>query len=82
MTDRLITDAELEELTGFKRGAQQADALRRHGLRPFMRPDGKPRVTIAAVTQACIAGEKRVEPNFDALIALTNAKKSPKVVGE
>ncbi len=52
--DRLATDADLEELTGYQMPGKQLECLRRHGLRPIIRPDGRPRVTFAALTAAML----------------------------
>ena len=54
MTDRLATDVELEELTGYSSPGKQLETLRRHGLRPVVRCDGRPRVTFAALTAAML----------------------------
>jgi hypothetical protein len=50
-----LTAADLLELTGYQRAADQARALRAIGMRPIIGRDGRPRVTWEAVNQA-IAG--------------------------
>lgn len=54
MTDRIASDAELEDLTGYEFPSKQLEALIKHGLRPVVRPDGRPRITLAALTAAMI----------------------------
>lgn len=73
MTDRLATDVELEELTGYVAPGKQLETLRRHGLRPVVRADGRPRVTFAALTAAMLGAFPAAEdqpaprPNFTPL---------------
>lgn len=74
MIDRLATDADLEELTGYQMPGKQLECLRKYGLRPVVRPDGRPRVTFAALTAAMIgalpaseAAARLTTPNFTAL---------------
>lgn len=70
---RILSDAELEELTGYKAPGKQLEALRRIGLIPLIRADGRPRVTDDAVTQAMLGRAGEVdptpagEPNWDAI---------------
>lgn len=62
----MLTDADLEELTGASQPAAQIRVLREHGLHPFIRRDGRPRITWAAVTAACTRTADHT-PNFEAL---------------
>lgn len=41
----LLTDSEVEELTGYSRPSDQCRALREHGILFVERRDGKPRTT-------------------------------------
>lgn len=64
------TDDELRDLTGYEIGSKQVEVLRAMGLRPLIRPDGRPRVTWDALT-AAMTGQLQVtrepaRPNFDA----------------
>lgn len=68
MTDRLLTDDDMAELTGYQMPAKQLESLRRIGLRPMVRPDGRPRITFAALT-AAMTGHSQEDrfagsPNF------------------
>lgn len=73
MSDRLLTDAEIEELTGYQQPAKQVEFLRdRLRLIPAVRPDGRPRITFAAVTAAMIGAlpdrrPQNAQPDFSAL---------------
>jgi hypothetical protein len=71
MTDRLLTDQEIEDLTGYQQPSKQVEFLRdRLGLYPAIRADGRPRVTFAAVTTAMIGALPKAPsatPNFSAL---------------
>lgn len=51
---RILSDAELTELTGYTMPAKQLEALRKLGLVPVIRPDGRPRITDDALTQAML----------------------------
>lgn len=46
---KLVTDAELTELTGLKKPGAQSRWLRERGIGYFLRRDGKPRTTWDAV---------------------------------
>jgi len=70
-SEKILTDADLEELTGFKQGGKQAEALRQSGVFFFMRPDGKPRTTwenIKFPLHAIAPGLADEKPNFDVLM--------------
>lgn len=64
-----LTDAELVEVTGYKRGFEQLSFLRRHGLRPFVRRS-HPVITWEAIN-AAMSGQPvkkdEPEPNWNAL---------------
>ena len=45
MNSHFLTDADLEELTGYSRASDQCKALRDHGIVFVQRRDGKPRTT-------------------------------------
>ncbi|MEQ6971293.1 DUF4224 domain-containing protein [Pectobacterium polaris] len=49
MSNDLLTDGELVELTGYKYPSKQCEALRRSGISFILRKDGRPRVTWAHV---------------------------------
>ncbi|ULQ46981.1 DUF4224 domain-containing protein [Flagellatimonas centrodinii] len=51
---RILSDAELTELTGYQVAGKQLEVLRRLGLRPVIRADGRPRITDDALTQAML----------------------------
>lgn len=54
----LLTDADLQELSGLKQGAAQARFLRSaYGLNVPRRPDGRVRVTWDAINQAIAKGK-------------------------
>lgn len=46
---KLVTDAELRELTGLRKPGAQSRWLQEHGIGYFLRRDGKPRTTWDAV---------------------------------
>lgn len=64
-----LTDAELLEVTGYKRGFEQLSFLRRHGLRPFVRRS-HPVITWEAIN-AAMSGQRDApqveEPNWHVL---------------
>ena len=64
----LLTNEEVAELTGLEQPAAQIKLLKKHGLNPIVRADGRPRLTWAALT-AVIAGSKEQawEPDFSSL---------------
>lgn len=71
---RILSDAEMVELTGYQAPAKQLEALRKLGLLPIIRPDGRPRVMDDAVTQAMLgraggneAGRDTGAPNWTEL---------------
>lgn len=71
---RILSDAELIELTGYAQPGKQLECLRAMGLRPIIRPDGRPRVTDDAVTRAMCndlggteAAPPSTGPNWSAL---------------
>jgi len=71
---RILSDAEMEELTGYQVASKQLESLRRMGLTPVIRADGRPRITDDALTQAMLghfpnapANGGAVEPNWPAL---------------
>ena len=54
----LLSDADLQELSGYKQGAAQAKFLQRaYGLSVPRRPDGRVRVTWDAINQAVTKGK-------------------------
>lgn len=60
----LITPTELQELTGYRRHAEQIRWLQRNGIRHFIRRDGSPAVLPLDLQQA---GAQRQEPRFEAI---------------
>lgn len=72
--DRLLSDAELADLTGYEIQSKQLEKLVEIGLRPMIRPDGRPRITMGALTQAMLGNlpppsqaAAPMRPNFAAL---------------
>lgn len=67
----LLTDVELEELTGYRQPDAQVRVLRGHGLRPVIRKDGRPRVTWEALARAMVTTQTEAQndgtPNFEFL---------------
>lgn len=59
---RILSDAEMIELTGYQVAGKQLEALRAMGLRPMIRADGRPRVTDDALTQAMLGNFPSREP--------------------
>ena len=72
MTNDLLTDEELIELTGYQFPSKQCEALKRSGISFVKRRDGRPRVTWTHVN-AALSGQRLVSPvdeerpNFDAI---------------
>lgn len=72
MTNDLLTDEELVELTGYQFPSKQCAALSRSGISFVKRRDGRPRVTWTHVN-AALSGNKTLkapeeeQPNFDAI---------------
>jgi hypothetical protein len=70
---RILSDAEMIELTGYQVPGKQLEVLRAMGLRPVIRPDGRPRITDDALTQAMLGhlpaenSGPVVAPDFTAL---------------
>ncbi|MGX8939295.1 DUF4224 domain-containing protein [Symbiopectobacterium sp. Eva_TO] len=68
----IITDDELEKITGYKIPSKQCEILQAAGIFFITRRDGRPRTTWAhfnsPYTQRTVAEEsKYVEPNYGAL---------------
>lgn len=61
-----LSPDELAELTGKQRPAAQIRALRSMGIRHHIRPDGRPVVLRADLSEDGAARRRRVEPNFAA----------------
>lgn len=61
----LLTDDELQQLTGFKRHNAQARALRQMGIDHYVRPDGKPCVLSSTLNNLGVH-ERIIEPDWDA----------------
>lgn len=72
MTNDLLTDEELIELTGYQFPSKQCEALKRSGISFVKRRDGRPRVTWTHVN-AALSGQRlespvdEERPNFDAI---------------
>lgn len=58
---RLLTEDEMIELTGYQVPVKQLEALKALGLRPIIRPDGRPRITDDALTQAMLGRTAQAE---------------------
>ncbi|WP_165797265.1 DUF4224 domain-containing protein [Solimonas fluminis] len=71
MSDRMLSDEELADATGYQQPSKQLEALREMGLTPLVRPDGRARITFAALTAAMTGAVKPAtqRPNFSALHA-------------
>lgn len=65
----ILTDEEMERLTSYKRGHEQAKFLEGYGLRPFLTREGQCRVTWEAVTQAMVQNQNQPvsQPNWQAI---------------
>jgi hypothetical protein len=57
-----LSQTELTELTGLKRGSAQARWLAQAGLRHVLAADGRPRVLRAEVERRMLSGPVRREP--------------------
>lgn len=64
-----LTDEELVELTGLRQGAAQIRWLHKFGVAHYVRADGRPRVTRAAVEGSgpAVKSVDDEKPNFAAL---------------
>lgn len=66
-----LTEEELTELTGCKRPKDQLAALRRQGLNPAVRRDGRPRLLRSVLERYQLGQPHRPrdtqEPNWDSL---------------
>ena len=66
-----VSADQLEELTGYKRFAEQERALRAMGLVPFRGRNGAPKVTWEAINRIMAGerakGRKTAEPDFGAI---------------
>ena len=60
-----LTDAEIEDLTGYRQPARQARALDERGVRYFLRRDGRVRVTWDQVNAQGAPAARR-GPNLEA----------------
>lgn len=72
MTNDLLSDDELIEMTGYKYPSKQCEALQRAGISFVKRRDGRPRVTWTHVNAALLGIKPEVvtaeeKPNFDAI---------------
>lgn len=63
----IVTQSQLRRITGSGDPHRQADVLRRHGVSPIVRDDGKLIVFEAALIQAQLAGDSGEEPDWSAL---------------
>ena len=62
---RILSDAEMEELTGYQVASKQLESLRRMGLTPVIRADGRPRITDDALVNAATLSDRT---SFSALL--------------
>jgi len=60
----LLTEAEIERLTGYKQKSAQVRWLQSNGVRHYVRADGRPNVPSSALD---IPKETRVGPNLNAV---------------
>lgn len=64
----ILTDQEIQSLTGFRRASAQARWLRRNGYRFTVNGLGKPVVAVAEFNRHMVGGRApSQEPNFNAL---------------
>lgn len=64
MTERLLTEADLVELTGVRQGAAQVRFLQKWGIAHVVKGNGRPAVTWDQVNKV---DRQRSRPNFGAL---------------
>jgi hypothetical protein len=68
VTNELLTDAELVELTGYERAAMQCKALESMGVWFHRRADGKPRTTWHHINHPYnLKAVGQIGPRFDQL---------------
>ena len=68
MSDHLLTDAELRQLTGAHRAKQQIEVLKRNGIRYILDAADRPIVIWDAVRQVVLSTySTQDKPNFEAL---------------
>jgi len=67
----IITDLEIEEITGYKNPSKQCETLRKAGVFFICRRDGRPRTTWAhfnsPLSQRSVQEQPSHQPNFEAL---------------
>ena len=66
MKTGILNTDDLFDLTTYRNGGKQMDALRGMGLRPYMGRDGHPRITWEAVNQA-MSAPQAIAPNWNSL---------------
>lgn len=66
MSESVVSDEDMADLTGAVQPATQIRILREHGIEPVVRRDGHPRVTWEAVTRAMLR-TRPAEPDWSAL---------------
>lgn len=67
MSDLFLTMTQLQELTGLSQSAAQVRWLQKNGIRHYVRADGRPSVTVAAIEGREGQAMQRARPNFAAL---------------
>lgn len=60
----LLTEQEIQRLTGYKQKAAQVRWLQSNGVRHYVRADGRPNVPSSALD---LPKETRAKPNLDAV---------------
>lgn len=68
MTDRLLSDQEIRDITGFEQPARQVQFIREQlGLNPIVRADGRPRLTFTAINHVMVNNKSTAsnQPRFD-----------------
>ena len=71
MQNEIISDADIEKLTGYKIPSKQCDCLKQAGIFFVVRRDGRPRTTWQhfndPITHRKVVEQETHEPNFGAL---------------
>lgn len=67
VSDHILSDRELRELTGYERPADQIKWLERNGVKYTLRRDGQPRTTCVEYRQALSCAGNDSQIDFDAI---------------
>lgn len=67
VSDHILSDRELRELTGYERPADQIKWLERNGVKYTLRRDGQPRTTCSEYRHALSCASNDCQINLDAI---------------